>query len=320
MTRRTPQRGAALLMAMIIVTLVATLAVSMVWQQWRAVQVETAERARTQSAWILTGALDWAALILKEDAKSDLRSGGADHLGEPWAVPLAEARLSTFLAVDKDNTDDAPDTFLSGSITDAQARFNLNNLVDASGQVLAPQLATLRRLCANVDVALAVADQLADGLRNASVAPGASGASANPPLKPKRVDQLSWLGVDPEALRRLAPHITLLPASDLKVNINTASREVIAAAIPGLNVGDAERLVQYRRRTPFRKEADIVAQLPNLQPGALDGVGVVSNYFEVRGRLRLADHVLEQRSLLLRSTRTVNVLSREWVSSHDAGN
>ena len=33
----------------------------MVWQQWRAVQVEAAERARTQAAWILTGALDWAA-------------------------------------------------------------------------------------------------------------------------------------------------------------------------------------------------------------------------------------------------------------------
>ena len=35
------QRGAALLTAMIIVTLVATLATSMIWQQWRAVQVES---------------------------------------------------------------------------------------------------------------------------------------------------------------------------------------------------------------------------------------------------------------------------------------
>ena len=69
----------------------------MIWQQWRAVQVEAAERARTQSAWILSGALDWARLILREDA----RNGGTDHLGEPWAVPLAEARLSTFLAADK---------------------------------------------------------------------------------------------------------------------------------------------------------------------------------------------------------------------------
>ena len=92
---------------MMIVALVATLAGSMVWQQWRAIQVEAAERARTQSAWILSGALDWARLILREDARSG-GPNGIDHLGEPWAVPLAEARLSTFLAADKDNTDDAP--------------------------------------------------------------------------------------------------------------------------------------------------------------------------------------------------------------------
>jgi len=36
------QRGAALLTAMIIVVLIVTLASSMVWQQWRAVQVEGA--------------------------------------------------------------------------------------------------------------------------------------------------------------------------------------------------------------------------------------------------------------------------------------
>ncbi len=85
MTRRLRQSGAALLLAMILVTLVATLAAGMVWQQTRAVQVEAAGRAQAQAEWILNGALDWARLILREDA----RSGGADHLGEPWATPLA---------------------------------------------------------------------------------------------------------------------------------------------------------------------------------------------------------------------------------------
>ena len=79
------QRGAALLLAMLILALVATTAAGMAWHQQRAIEVESAERARAQAAWILNGALDWARLILREDA----RSGGADHLGEPWAVPLA---------------------------------------------------------------------------------------------------------------------------------------------------------------------------------------------------------------------------------------
>jgi len=172
------QRGAALLLAMIIVTLIATLAVSMVWQQWRAVQVETAERARAQSAWILSGALDWAGLILKEDARPS--AAPVDHLGEPWAVPLAEARLSTFLAADTDNTDDAPEAFLSGSITDAQSHFNLRNLIDAKGEVSPLDLAILRRLCENVNVTATTADLLAKGLKAAYAT---AGRRVHPPTR-----------------------------------------------------------------------------------------------------------------------------------------
>ena len=91
------QAGAAILTAMLTVVLVATLAATALWQQWRGIEIEAAQRTRVQSAWVLTGALDWARLILREDA----RKGGADHLAEPWAVPLEQARLSTFLAADR---------------------------------------------------------------------------------------------------------------------------------------------------------------------------------------------------------------------------
>ena len=70
------------------------------WQQWRAVEVESAERSRAQATWVLIGAVDWARLILKEDA----RKGGADHLAEPWALALEQARLSTFLASDRSSS------------------------------------------------------------------------------------------------------------------------------------------------------------------------------------------------------------------------
>ena len=40
----TRQRGAALLAAMLTVTLVATFAAAALWQQWRSIEVETAER------------------------------------------------------------------------------------------------------------------------------------------------------------------------------------------------------------------------------------------------------------------------------------
>jgi general secretion pathway protein K len=307
------QRGAALLMALIIVTLIVTLAGAMVWQQWRAVQVEAAERARTQSAWILTGALDWARLILRED----VRTGGADHLGEPWAVPLAEARLSTFLAAAKDNTDDAPDAFLSGVITDEQARYNLNNLVD-QGKIVPDELAALERLCQAVGVAADIATRIAEGVRDATAAPGTPGANANAALLPHDVSQLVWFGVNVEALRRLEPYVTLLPVRTL-VNANTAGREVLVAAIKGLDLASAERLIQVRQRSHFKTAADVLAQIPGLAAGANPTIGVVSNFFEVRGRLRLNDRVLEQRSLVERRGIDVVLLRREQVASRDAG-
>jgi general secretion pathway protein K len=307
---RQVQRGAALLTAMIIVTLVTTLAASMIWQQWRAVQVEAAERARTQSAWILTGALDWARLILREDA----RAGGADHLGEPWAVPLAEARLSTFLAVEGAAADEGPEAFLSGSITDAQARYNLRNLFD-QGKVIPAEQRVLERLCEAVGVSSSVAAQVASGLAQASLGEPTVGDA---PLMPNSVDELVWLGIDRDALKRLAPYIVLLPARTA-VNANTASREVLASVIDELDLASAERLVQVRQRTPFKGLQEIQKLLPGSPTLDAKRVGIASTFFEVTGRLRLDKRVLEERSLVERKGIDVVPLRRERVNLQDPG-
>ncbi len=307
------QRGAALLIAMIIVTLVATLAASMVWQQWRAVQVEAAERSRVQSAWILSGALDWARLILREDA----RGSNDDDLGEPWAVPLAEARLSTFLAADKSNTDDAPDAFLSGAITDAQARYNLTNLV-AQGTINPAELAAFGRLCEAIGAPGDVAGRIANALLAAQGAAGTTGIDPAAPLLPRSVAQLAWLGVDAETVRLLAPYVVLLPVAT-PVNINTASREVLVAAIDDLDLATAERLIEVRQRTPFKSTAQITHELSAQTAVDPARLGFSSNFFEVRGRLRLGDRVLEQTSLIKRDRLNVTVLQREQVSSLDQG-
>ena len=91
-------RGAALLTAMLTVSLVAMLAAGAAWQQWRTVEVESTERQHAQAQWLLLGALDWARVILREDARSGNPDAPTDHLAEPWAIPLQEARLSTFLS------------------------------------------------------------------------------------------------------------------------------------------------------------------------------------------------------------------------------
>ena len=315
-TRRARQRGAALLLAMLILTLVATLASGMVWQQWRAIQVEGAERARAQSAWILSGALDWARLILREDA----RTGGADHLGEPWAVPLAEARLSSFLAADRDNNSAAEaddiEAFLSGSIADAQSHWNLRRLILADGKVAAAELRVLQRLCEQAGLPGDTAERIAQALRKAWT-PGTALEEAT--IAPQRMSELAWLGIDADSLRRLAPWVALLPGTDTRVNVNTAPAEVIAAAVDGMSLGSAQRLVQERQRTPLRELG--VAPGRTFFPADpltnLDGVGVNSRFFVVQGRLRLGDRVLEERSLIERRQLDIVVLARERINLRD---
>ena len=313
-----PARGAALLLAMLILTLVATLAAGMVWQQWRGIEVEGAERTRAQGAWLLNGALDWARLILREDA----RNGGADHLGEPWALPLAESRLSTFLAADKANTveDDGPEAFLSGRIVDAQSRLNLQNLVGADEAEGLKDLQALQRLCAAIGLPADTAGRIARGLRDSgnameevdSAAPADGGAAAGALLVPQRVEQLVWFGLEPAQVRQLKPYVDLLPLHTA-VNANTAPAEVLMAAVAGLDRGSAERLITMRQRKPFATFDEVRAALPPaLQPDAKD-IGVNSQFFEVQGQLRYDQHVLRERSLVQRKGLDMIVLRRERV-------
>ena len=296
--KRRAEGGAALLLAMLVLTIVATLAAGMAWQQSRSVQVEAAERASMQAGWILSGALDWARLILREDT----RAGGADHLGEPWATPLAEARLSTFLAADRNNNaDSGPEAFLSGAIVDEQSHYTLRNLVGADGKVVPAELRALERLCEAAGLPTDTPVRLAEGLRAAwGATPDEGNAnSADGPLAPTRVAQLTWLGLDAVTVARLETFVTLLPVPT-PVNANTASREVLLAAIDKLDLGTAERLVQARQRNPFTGLSAIQDLLPEGIKAEDKRVSFRTSYFRIYGRLRLEDRILEERSLVER--------------------
>ena len=301
------QRGAALLAAMLTVTLVATLAAAALWQQWRSVEVETSERARVQAAWILVGALDWSRLILSEDG----RSGGPDHLAEPWAVPLQEARLSTFLAAGdgdgvQDNTTDTRDAFLSGQIVDAQSRLNVMNLVDGD-KVSATALVRFGRLFELLGLPRAQASVLANQMLRAT----STSADDSAPLMPYRVDDLVWLGLPAPMVAVLAPYITVLPIST-PVNLNTASAEVLYASGAADDLAAAQTLVAARQNTHFKNAKDALKLVSDGSDNPnINDFAIASRYFEVRGRLRLEQTIVEERSLVQRDGNTVKTLWRE---------
>jgi general secretion pathway protein K len=302
--QRHGQRGAALLVAMVVLTLVSTLAAGMIWQQSRAIEVEGAERTRAQAAWILTGALDMGRVMLRVDA----RTPGADHLGELWATRLEEASLSSLLAQDRNNNvEGAPEAFLGGGIRDAQERYNLRNLVDAATQKLVPaEVEALMRLCETAAVAPETAQTLATGLQAAWQAekPGAGDATAT--LAPRSVEQLVWLGLDVDTVKRLRPYVELLP-EPTPLNINTAPAEVLAGVIAGLDLSSAKRIVSRR---PFKTLDGARGEIQG--ESALDPtrLSVGSSYFEISGRLRMGGRLLEERMLVKRQNREIVALMR----------
>ncbi|WP_225783793.1 type II secretion system minor pseudopilin GspK [Xenophilus sp. Marseille-Q4582] len=338
------QRGAALLVALLTVTLVATFAAAALWQQWRATEVEAAERARLQSAWVLVSALDWARLILREDALNDarLKAGAsatgvvgsshkrpADHLGEPWAIPLAEVQLRAFLSAEQnvaaDQLDDLPQAYLSGRIVDASSKLNVRNLV-ANGQPSEPAVRAFQKLFAILSLPQEQVTTLVRGLQrvwpaapgkdtegDAGAGPQAGRSDADVPLTPSRLEDLVWVGLPASTLEALKPYATVLPAAaPTKVNINTASAEVLAASSEKLDLAGAQRLVEQRQREYFDTLEMANALLPNLDAPLSSALhGVDTQYFEVHGRLRLDRLWVEEHSLLQRNGATLQVLWRD---------
>jgi general secretion pathway protein K len=309
------QRGAAILIAMLTVVLVATLASATLWQQWRGVEVEAAERSRTQSAWVLTGALDWARLILREDA----RKGGADHLGEPWAVPLAQARLSTFLAADRSDAqaaDDTQEAFLSGQITDLQSRLNVANLVK-DGKIHEPSRLAFARLFELLDLPAAELAAMADQLRLAQDTGAGKGTesatapSPAAPLWPQDVDQLAWVGLSPRSIAALRPYITILPERT-PVNLNTAAAEVIYACVEAFDLADAHRLVTARSATHLAALSD-AGKMSGNAAAKFDPEqhSIVTRFFEVRGKLQVEQTTVQEVSVVQREGLDVRTLWRQ---------
>jgi general secretion pathway protein K len=309
-----PERGAALLTAMLTVALVASIASAALWQQWRQVEIETAERGRSQTVWLMTGALDWTRMVLREDALS-AQNSAADHLGEPWALPVQELKLSTFLSQDQQWRAGDAEVFLSGQMTDAQSRLNVMNLVD-NGQVFAPALRLFSRLFEHLNLPEQELQTLARQLVAAAQVPGttapaaASAAASGTPLMPQQTSQLVWLGLSPGTLAALENFITLLPEPTV-VNLNTAPAEVLMASVPGLNLAAARQLVQVRQRGHW---ATLDAARLALGPAGADlkdsQHSVNSRYFEVLGRMRIDNAVQQDRALLKREGSQVTMLWR----------
>ncbi len=309
------QRGAAIITALLVVALSAILVSGMLWREQ--VQIRRIENQRliAQAQWVARGALDWTRMILRSEGDT---APGITYLGGIWGVPIAKTKLSDFMGrIGVGGGDEGEDTYLSGSIEDAQAKFNLRNLVSTPApgvlQLNAAQLQAFQRLMTTLgyDGAFAkrIALQVRAGLKHSAsrfqmaMLPGAAGAPlpeagtgtqgttftdepgladsdrGPAPLIMTSVDSLLDVdGVTPEMVERLRPFVTVLPTTT-PVNMNTAPAEVIAALVPGMSVASAQALVSRRETVFFRNVGDV--QLALRGAGAPPNVTLDSTLIDV---------------------------------------
>lgn len=241
------QHGVAIVLAMGVVALAALAATAMMIAQstWSR-QIElTAGHAQAQ--FILQAGLDWARAVLSDDH----RSTSVDHLGEPWALRLPPIPVENGSLV--------------GQIEDQQARFNLNNL-QKNGKVNPVQLASFRRLLTILAMPPALADALADRID----------ADSRPLIDVAELAAVN--GFDDGVRARLRPFVSALPRFTA-VNANTASPEVLAAVVEGLDLDGARAMAAQRERAYFRDFADFFSQLPPGLTVPTETVSVSSDHF-----------------------------------------
>jgi len=309
------QRGVAVVMALLLATLAITIVASLFWQQQVQVRSIENQRLQLQTKWILRGALDWGRLILREDK----RFSSIDHLGEPWAVPLAETRLDEY--VEKNTGSDTTGATLSGKIVDAQSRFNLTNL-STNSTINQQELATFERLLTllnqNPALAHAAAEAVAAGQQ--ATASGSTGTASSGSGTPSALgirhyeDLLAVPGFTPQAVDSLKDFIVVLPRLT-SINVNTAPAEVLAARIETLSIAEATTLVANRENTYFRNISEFEQKLPQrtLPSGASSGLGVSTDFFIVYGNVRLDRAIQEMRALVERSGNSTNVI---WIRNY----
>lgn len=304
-------------MALLTVALVATVASAGLWRQWTSIEVERAERERAQAGWILRAAVDWARLILLEDARANRH----DHLGEPWAIPLQEARLGSFLAAEGGATTAGAfvdEAFLSGEVTDLQSRLNLRNLLDSRGEPSPRAVRSLERLFALLGLPLPQAEMLVTGWQAAARARPQGTAGSTPaddaPLMPASASQLGWLGLSDATVQALLPHVCVLP-EPTPVNLNTASPVVLRAVTEGLDAAQAQRLVAARAAAAWQSVDEAQRALGTAGPSwNADEVSVDSRYFRIRANLRQATHTLQEETRVVRDRDKVRIIDRTRLS------
>ena len=296
--------GVALITAVLITAVIAIAAVAMASQQVLAVR-RTANVIDSDRAYVFAlGVESWAQQVLVRDK----RNSQTDALGEDWALHLPPITVEGAV--------------VTGHMEDLQGRFNLNNLVDASGKASPLDLQRFRQLLVVVGVDPGLADAVVDWIDPDSDVTQPDGAedadylraqvpyrAANAPLV-SASELLMVKGFTADAYQKLAPYVTALPQRSA-INVNTASAPVLMALATGITDTDASAVITARGNKGFASVADFTAQQALAGRGvSQQGLSVASDYFLLDADARFGRGQTHLYSVMARSTSGVTTLLR----------
>lgn len=300
----------AVIAMLLLVAIIALLASALMARQTAAIHTTQNEQTRLQGQWLLRGEISRSQMLLRAEA---LRTP-VTRLDGAWSRPVAGKSVGQLAG---------EPARIYAEVTDEQARFNLRNLIDG-GDVDLHETRVFLRLCALVGVSgeqatliarrvvesLVGAGRRADApfsqetLRDARLAVRAIGLDALPmreqsPRLRDLNDLLGVPGIDPAAVARLQPYVTILPQRTW-INANTAGPEVLAAWIPGLTLARAQAMLASRNNGQwFINRGDFARrlQMPEIDESDIL-IGITSQWFRLSGALRTSQRTLLLQALL----------------------
>lgn len=324
------QAGAALVVALLVFALAATLLVA-AQRDFSLELIRTGARFSDEQAWhYLLGAEALAAQALRMDRVADARADRArDDLTELWAGAAPPYTLDE-------------GGWLQGRLADLGGRFNLNLLgaapiADAVGaERFTPAQAMFIRLLQTLPevqldeyTAASITEAIDDWI-DADSEPRFGGVEdeayvvrsppyrcANRPLA--SVSELRAIrGITPELYRSLEPLVTVWPQSPASINIHTAPLQLLRAinrddSLAPLSLAEGEQLLRQREEGGF---ADVEAFLaePVFIDAPMDRVasllGEQSDHFLLVAEVSFADRRQRLFSVLRRQGSAVNAVQR----------
>lgn len=307
------QKGIALITILVMVALATILAATIAQRQKFTAENTAYLMRQNQSLLYAKSAETFFSELLVEDAEN---AGDIDYLQENWAKPMPAFPVE--------------DGYVTGQLYDESGKFNLNSLVDDSGQVNVAAKEWFERLLMNAGLNAQLSEAVIDwqdadnetlgpmgaeesyyrGLRNAYL-PANSKFHAVEELKMVR-------GFEGEKYLQIAPYVSAITVTDAKVNINTAPAIVLASLAESLDVKTVEAVLEQRQQN--MEHFSNVDELWSLEPfsqaknenqTALNALlGVKSSYFQAKIEVMLSERKRQFQTYLLREDKKVHVLYR----------